>query len=110
MLIDRLCRWIIPALLALAGTAIAQDDFGLPKTPEVPEHVESAEPPKEIAGADTVTATLQAKNEWTSSGVSVRKGVKYRVSASGEWHMGGFCGRSGPSGGGSNISVVVFLS
>lgn len=96
-------RWIFPALLALAGMAFAQEEFGLPKKPEIPEHVE-ADQLKDIseAGSEAVTSTLQAKNEWTSSAVRVRKGVKYRVSASGEWHMGGFCGRSGPSGIGSN--------
>ncbi|MBI4987857.1 MAG: caspase family protein [Rhodocyclales bacterium] len=99
-------RWLILTLLgalALTGTAVAQDTFGLPPKPEIPDHVEK-EPPKDIAeaGAETVTTTVQARDEWTSSGVRVRKGVKYRVSASGEWHMGGFCGRSGPSGTGSN--------
>ncbi|MCC6657908.1 MAG: caspase family protein [Rhodocyclaceae bacterium] len=93
-------------LLALAGSACAQetDIYGLPKKPEIPDHVESAEPPKDLAeaGGEAVVSTVQAKSEWTSSGVRLRKGVKYRVSASGEWHMGGFCGRSGPSGVGSN--------
>lgn len=105
----RLCRAFLlalPAAFALLGTTLAQDTdvYGLPKKPEIPDHVEAAEPPKDIAeaGAETVTATIQAKNEWTSAGVRVRKGIKYRASASGEWHMGGFCGRSGPSGTGSN--------
>lgn len=102
----RIRQLILLALLGtltLWGAAFAQDDYGMPKKPEIPDHVEN-EPPKDIAeaGAETVTTTLQARDEWTSSGVRVRKGVKYRVNASGEWHMGGFCGRSGPSGMGSN--------
>jgi hypothetical protein len=106
----RLRLAILLALLvafALRSAAFAQDtdQFGLPKQPEIPDHVESAEPPKELSGAETVTASLPAKNEWTSSGVRLRKGVKYRVSASGEWHMGGFCARSGPSGVGSNTPL-----
>jgi hypothetical protein len=108
----RLRRTFLLALLAacaLRGAAFAQDtdQFGLPKQPEIPDHVETAEPPKDIAeaGAETVTATLPAKNEWTSSGVRVRKGIKYRITASGEWHMGGFCQRSGPSGVGSNTPL-----
>lgn len=99
----RLLTLTLLGTLALWGTAFAQDTFGLPQKPEVPDHVEK-EPPKDIAeaGAETVTTTIQSRDEWTSAGVRVRKGVKYRVSASGEWHMGGFCGRSGPSGTGSN--------
>jgi uncharacterized caspase-like protein len=91
-------------VLALCGAAFAQDtdQFGLPKKQEIPDHVESAEPPREIAGADMATVTVKARDEWTSTGVLVRKGVKYRIGASGEWHMGGLCGRSGPSGMGSN--------
>lgn len=97
------------AAFALCGAVRAQDtdQFGLPKQPEIPDHVESAEPPKDIAepGAEAVTAALPAKSEWTSAGVRLRKGVKYRISASGEWHMGGFCARSGPSGVGSNTPL-----
>ena len=97
------------AAFALSGAALAQDTdlYGLPKKPEIPDHVESAQPPLDIAetGAEAVTATLPAKNEWTSAGVRLRKGIKYRVSASGEWHMGGFCARSGPSGLGSNTPL-----
>jgi hypothetical protein len=101
----RLHLWLLPALFVLAGTAFAQDTdmYGLPKKPEIPDHVE-AEQLKDITegGGETVASTIPAKAEWTSSGVRLRKGIKYRVSASGEWHMGGFCGRSGPSGLGSN--------
>jgi hypothetical protein len=102
----RLHLWLLPALLALAGSVWAQDDFGLPKKPEIPDHVE-AEQLKDIteSGGETVASTIQAKAEWTSSGVRLRKGIKYRVSASGEWHMGGFCARSGPSGVGSNTPL-----
>lgn len=103
MPVSRFLLWIIPALIALAGSAFAQDDFGMPKQPEIPDHVEAAQLTDiSEAGSEAVVAILQAKNEWTSSGVSVRKGVKYRVSASGEWHMGGLCQMSGPSGKGSN--------
>jgi len=99
----RLHPWFLSALLTLAGGVWAQDDFGMPKKPEIPEYLE-AEQLRDIAesGGEAIASTVQAKGEWTSSGVRVRKGVKYRISASGEWHMGGFCGRSGPSGMGSN--------
>lgn len=107
----RIRRTLVLALLAvfaLGGAALAQDtdQFGLPKKPEIPDHVE-ADQTKDIAesGTEAVTATIPAKNEWTSSGARLRKGVKYRVSASGEWHMGGFCARSGPSGVGSNTPL-----
>lgn len=104
----RLLRWMLPSLIALAGTAFAQqsDEFGMPKKPEIPDHVE-AEQLKDIieTGGEAVTSTIQAKAEWTSSGVRLRKGIKYRVTASGEWHMGGFCARSGPSGVGSNTPL-----
>ena len=93
------------AAFALSGAALAQDTdlYGLPKKPEIPDHLE-AEQLQDIAesGGEAVASIIQAKSEWTSSGVRLRKGIKYRVSASGEWHMGGFCGRSGPSGVGSN--------
>lgn len=108
----RLGRACFPAMLLACGlcaTALAQDTdmFGLPKRPEIPEHTESAEPPRDIteAGAEAVSTTIQARSEWNSAGVRVRKGIKYRVTASGEWHMGGFCARSGPSGLGSNTPL-----
>ncbi len=104
----RLCRLLLLTALgafALCRWAVAQDTdaYGLPKKPEIPDHLE-AEQLKDIAesGGEAVASIIQAKSEWTSSGVRLRKGIKYRVSASGEWHMGGFCGRSGPSGVGSN--------
>ncbi len=100
---------IVLALSSLSVSASGQD--GAPTQPPqraTPEQVETV-PAKDLtegAGED-VTTTVLARNDWTSSGVLVRKGVTYRVTASGEWHMGGFCGRSGPSGRGSN-SILCF--
>jgi uncharacterized caspase-like protein len=92
--------------LLLEGPACAQEGMPPVSRPEIPDFVESSAP-RDLTGSpgEAVTAEVLARNEWTSSGVAVRKGVKYRVSASGEWHMGGFCGRSGPSGMGSNTPL-----
>lgn len=52
---------------------------------------------------------MAGRHEWTSAGVMLHKGQSYRVAASGEWHMGGFCGRSGPSGKGTE-TILCFRS
>jgi uncharacterized caspase-like protein len=63
--------------------------------------------PRDLTGGarEEITVNVLARNDWTSSGVLVRKGTVYRVTASGDWHMGGFYGRSGPSGRGSNTGL-----
>lgn len=99
-------RLILVTLLgacALARPAWAQDEFpGASKPPEAPSHVEAGPAVDLTETGGEASSRIEARAEWTSSGVTLRKGVRYRVSASGEWHMGGFCGRSGPSGLGSN--------
>jgi hypothetical protein len=99
---------IVPIILALSALyGIAQAEEGAPPASGpgsgIPEYFEPA-PPRDLAEGtgEEITTSVLARNEWTSSGVLVRKGMKYRVGASGEWHMGGFCRRSGPSGHGSN--------
>lgn len=51
--------------------------------------------------AEVSTQVMAGTHEWTNSGALLRKGTTYRIVASGKWHMGGFCGRSGPSGQGT---------
>lgn len=103
----RLCRLallFLPVALALApGAAAAQDTFGVPQRPEVPDHVDVS-PPRELAQAPggEIAVDVKARDEWTGTGIELHKGEKYRVSASGEWMMGGLCGHSGPGGKGSN--------
>lgn len=97
----RLFAIVLLGGFACGGAALAQDAAQAERN-AVPEYVEAV-PPRDISGSgEEISAVIPARNEWTSAGVIVRKGVRYRLSASGEWHMGGFCGRSGPSGLGSN--------
>lgn len=104
--IRRLLLMTLLGAFAVAGSAFAQDTFGLPPKPEIPSHIEAA-PPRELAEypGGEASANIKATDEWTSTGVSLLKGVKYRISASGEWHMGGLCQQSGPGGKGSNTPL-----
>ncbi len=94
--------------LVLACALLAACATG-PAAPGGQEGTPNVEPvaPRDLGGGprEEITINVLARNDWTSSGVLVRKGVAYRVAASGDWHMGGFCGRSGPSGRGSNTGL-----
>lgn len=48
-------------------------------------------------------------HEWTNSGALIQKDQSYRIVASGQWNMGGFCGRSGPTGEGTE-NLLCFRS
>lgn len=37
-------------------------------------------------------------NKWQSSGVLVKKGGTYKITATGQWHLGGLCNSTGPDG------------
>jgi uncharacterized caspase-like protein len=47
---------------------------------------------------ETATRVLAAAAEWRNSGVIVKKGTKYKISASGKWTAGPICGATGPDG------------
>ena len=46
----------------------------------------------------TISATIQ---EWQNSGVEIKRGNTYKISASGQWSIGPFCNPTGPSGDGA---------
>jgi S1-C subfamily serine protease len=57
--------------------------------------------------ATTVLANAEA---WRNSGVTVRKGVTYRITAKGRWTAGGICGWTGPDGAGAaGICFYAFV-
>jgi len=37
-------------------------------------------------------------DKWQSSGVLIKKGDTYKITASGQWHLGGLCNSTGPDG------------
>lgn len=47
---------------------------------------------------ETAARVLAAAAEWRNSGVIVKKGAKYKISASGKWTAGALCGSTGPDG------------
>jgi len=47
---------------------------------------------------ETTTRVLANADEWRNSGSIVRKGVKYRIAATGNWTAGPICGFTGPDG------------
>jgi len=51
---------------------------------------------------ETATRVLAAAAEWRNSGVIVKKGAKYKISASGKWSAGALCGATGPDGVGAS--------
>lgn len=59
----------------------------------------------DITQADQKEVTVRvaaADGEWKNSGVLVRKGMKYKISASGNWSLGPICGVTGPDGVGNS--------
>ncbi len=51
------------------------------------------------AGQKEITTKVAANaGEWRNSGVLVKKGTKYKISASGSWSLGPICGVTGPDG------------
>lgn len=47
---------------------------------------------------ETSSRVLAAAGEWRNSGVIVKKGSKYRITATGKWTAGPICGWTGPDG------------
>lgn len=66
-------------------------------------HAEAA-PHNLVAGGENELAVKvpATSDDWIGSGVVLRKGERYRITAQGEWHAGGACGRTGPSGMGAH--------
>ncbi|PKN17591.1 MAG: peptidase C14 [Deltaproteobacteria bacterium HGW-Deltaproteobacteria-6] len=59
----------------------------------------------DLTQADRKEVTVRvaaADAEWKNSGVLVRKGIKYKISASGNWSLGPICGVTGPDGVGNS--------
>jgi uncharacterized caspase-like protein len=77
------------------GASEDKDQRGLGHT------VVSARELQAAPGAEVIATVLAAEDKWQSTGVTVRAGNAYRLSASGEWKQGFTCSASGPSGAGS---------
>lgn len=67
----------------------------------------------DITQADRKEVTTQVSadaEEWKNSGMALKKGMKYKISASGRWSLGPICGVTGPDGyGNSPICGGVFV-
>jgi hypothetical protein len=100
--IRNLTRCLVISLLLLVPGA----DTGAQQASTDPEHdryrlghldIES----RDLAaapGADVSARILASEDRWQSSGVILRRGNRYKVSASGQWRQGLLCNPSGPSG------------
>ena len=83
-------RSAIPLLLgvlAVAGCA------GIPYTDTV-----QARDLTQSDDTEVVTRVLAPAEEWRNSGVTVRKGSTYKVTARGRWRISAFCNWTGPDG------------
>ena len=67
----------------------------------IPVDVFCGEPATE-ATPEIVTKVSAAASDWENSGLVVRKGSKYKISASGRWSLGPICGFTGPDGVGNS--------
>ena len=86
------CILTILGILSFAGSIQANQN-------------QSPENKKEI-----MTMVLADADEWKNSGVTVKKGMKYKISATGRWSLGPICGTTGPDGiGNSAICGGVFV-
>ncbi len=47
---------------------------------------------------ESAVQVLGNASEWRNSGVTLRKGVEYKISATGTWSAGPICGTTGPDG------------
>ncbi len=58
-----------------------------------------------------VTKVFADADEWLNSGVLLKKGMKYKISASGRWSLGPICGTTGPDGiGNSPVCGGVYVA
>jgi TolB-like protein len=53
---------------------------------------------KNLSVGDEVQVQVMAAGDWRNSGVMVKKGEKYKITASGKWHFGGLANFCGPDG------------
>jgi hypothetical protein len=53
---------------------------------------------------ETTTTVKAEVEEWRDSGVILKKGLKYRITATGTWSVGAICGWTGPDGNGISLS------
>ncbi|HPK54084.1 MAG TPA: caspase family protein [Smithellaceae bacterium] len=59
---------------------------------------------------ETTTQVAADDDEWKNSGMTLKKGLKYKISASGRWSLGPICGFTGPDGyGNAPICGGVFV-
>jgi hypothetical protein len=56
--------------------------------------------PKYLRLGEEEQVQVLAAGDWRSSGVKVRKGEKYRITAKGRWQISGLCNWCGADGGG----------
>ncbi len=47
---------------------------------------------------ETTSKVLAEAEEWRNSGVMLKKGLKYKLTATGSWSAGPLCGQTGPDG------------
>lgn len=107
----RLVPLVILLLLAAAlGFSHAQEEDANKDSMGI-GHLNNAQPIDltQSSQAEVSAQVMAVTHEWTNSGALLHKGNTYRIVASGQWHMGGFCGRSGPSGKGTE-TLLCFRS
>ena len=76
-------------------------------------HAERTQLPDKIQvdQKESVTKVFADADEWLNSGVLLKKGMKYKISASGRWSLGPICGTTGPDGvGNSPVCGGVYVS
>jgi|GEM_PF-2358243 len=56
------------------------------------------EPQRSLSIGEEAQLQVLAAGDWRNSGVMLRKGEKYKVTASGKWQIGGTCNPTGPDG------------
>jgi uncharacterized caspase-like protein len=87
------------SLATAADTAAQQASAGATPDKYRLEHLDvEARDLAATPGAEASVRVLASEDRWQSSGVLLRKGSRYRASASGQWRQGVLCNPSGPSG------------
>jgi len=64
----------------------------------VPVKYVTEETQKNLSVGDEVQIQVLAAGDWRNSGVMVKKGEKYKITASGKWNFGGLSNFCGPDG------------
>lgn len=56
------------------------------------------EPQKYLSVGEEAQIQVLAAGDWRNSGIMLKKGERYKITATGKWHMGGACNPTGPDG------------